>query len=66
MNNKLTLSLIAGIVISAIALYLAFRNVPFTELIRYFATINYFWMLPAVIVVVLAFFIRAMRWRIIL
>ncbi len=66
MNNKLTLSLIAGIVISGIALYLAFRNVPFTELIRYFATINYFWMLPAVIVVVLCFFIRAVRWRIIL
>ena len=66
MNNKLTLSLIAGTVVSAIALYLAFRNVPFTELVGYFATINYFWMLPAIIIVVLCFFIRALRWRIIL
>ncbi|MBW2411785.1 MAG: flippase-like domain-containing protein [Deltaproteobacteria bacterium] len=66
MNNKLTLSLIAGIVISAIALYLAFRNVPFPELIGYFATINYVWALPSIIIVVLCFFIRALRWRIIL
>ena len=66
MNNKLTLSFIAGIVISAAALYLAFRNVPFTELIGYFATINYIWVLPSIIIVVLCFFIRALRWRIIL
>lgn len=66
MKNKLTLSFIAGIVISAIALSLAFRNVPFTELFRYFATINYIWVLPTIIIVVLCFFIRALRWRIIL
>ncbi len=66
MNNKLTLSLIAGIVISAIALYLAFRNVPFNELIGYFATINYIWALPSIIIVVMCFFVRALRWRIIL
>ena len=66
MKNKLTLSFIAGIVISAIALYWAFRHVPFTELIHYFVTINYFWVLPSIIIVVLCFFIRAWRWRIIL
>jgi uncharacterized membrane protein YbhN (UPF0104 family) len=66
MKNKLTLSLIAGTVISAIALYLAFRHVRFTELIQYFSTLNYIWVLPSVLIVVLCFFIRALRWRIIL
>jgi hypothetical protein len=66
MKQKLTLSLIAGIVISAIALYLAFRHVRFTELIAYFSTINYIWVLPSIIIVVLCFFVRALRWRIIL
>lgn len=66
MNNKLTLSFIAGIVISAIALYLAFRNVPFTELIHYFANLNYTWVATSIIIVVLCFFVRAWRWRIIL
>jgi uncharacterized protein (TIRG00374 family) len=66
MKNKLTLSLIAGIVISAIALYLAFRNVEFTELIQYFSTINYIWVFPSLLIVVLVFFVRALRWRIIL
>ena len=66
MNKKLTLSLIVGIIISAIALYLAFRHVSFSELIEYFSTLNYLWVLPSVIIVVLVFFIRALRWRIIL
>lgn len=66
MKNKLTLSFIAGIVISAIALYLAFRHVRFTELILYFSTLNYIWVLPSVLIVVLCFFVRALRWRIIL
>ena len=66
MKNKLTLSFIAGIVISAIALYLAFRHVRFAELILYFSTLNYIWVLPSVLIVVLCFFVRALRWRIIL
>jgi uncharacterized protein (TIRG00374 family) len=40
--------------------------VPFPELIRYFATINYIWLPPTIMIVVLCFFIRAFRWRIIL
>jgi uncharacterized protein (TIRG00374 family) len=66
MNKKLTLSLIVGIIISALALYLAFRHVSFNELIEYFSTLNYLWVLPSVLIVVLVFFIRAWRWRIIL
>jgi uncharacterized protein (TIRG00374 family) len=66
MNKKLTLSLIGGILVSTIALYLAFRNVPFAKLIGYLAQIDYLWVFPSVLIVVISFILRAMRWRIIL
>jgi uncharacterized protein (TIRG00374 family) len=66
MKKNLTISLIAGALLSATALYFAFRNVPFTDLIHYFATINYFWVGPSVVAILVAFFLRAVRWRIIL
>jgi len=66
MKKKVTFSLTAGIILSAIALYLALKNVPVSELIQYFATINYFWGIPSVIIVLICFFLRAVRWRIIL
>jgi uncharacterized protein (TIRG00374 family) len=66
MKKKLTLSLIGGIIISTVALYLAFRHVPFAELIHYLATIDYIWVFPSVLIVIISFFLRAMRWQIIL
>jgi glycosyltransferase 2 family protein len=60
------LSLLAGIVISVIALYFAFKNVPFSELIEYFQSIDYFWMLISLLFVVLSFSMRALRWQVIL
>ncbi len=66
MKKNLTLSFIGGIIISAIALYLAFRHVPFAELIHYLATIDYIWVFPSVLIVIVSFFLRAMRWQIIL
>ncbi|MEJ2286759.1 MAG: lysylphosphatidylglycerol synthase transmembrane domain-containing protein [Desulfobacterales bacterium] len=36
------------------------------ELFQYLATINYFWVIPAVFICLLSFFLRALRWRIIL
>jgi uncharacterized protein (TIRG00374 family) len=60
------LSLLAGIVISVIALYFAFKNVPFSELIGYFQSIDYFWMLISLLFVVLSFFLRVLRWQVIL
>ena len=59
-------SFIGGTVISVIALYFAFKNVPLAELFRYLASINYFWMIPAIFIAVLSFVLRALRWRIIL
>jgi len=59
-------SLVAGIAISATALYFAFRNVPFSDLIHYFKSINYTWMLASLVVVVLSFTVRVLRWQVIL
>ncbi|MBW2449569.1 MAG: UPF0104 family protein, partial [Deltaproteobacteria bacterium] len=51
MKKKIGISLILGLVVSLLALFLAFRNVPFDDLIIYLASINYVWILPAVVVI---------------
>ena len=66
MNKKFAVSFIAGISLSAAALYFAFKNVPFSGLFRYLTSINYYWVLPAVLVTLISFILRAVRWRIIL
>ena len=66
MNKKIGISLILGLAVSILALYLAFRNVPFNDLIIYFESINYEWIPPAVVVILLSFALRAYRWKIIL
>lgn len=66
MNKKIGISLILGLAVSILALYLAFRNVPFNDLIIYLASVNYVWILPAVVVILLSFALRAYRWKIIL
>jgi uncharacterized protein (TIRG00374 family) len=65
-KKNITISFIAGVLISAVALYFAFKNVPIVELFKYLASINYFWLLPAVLVTVISFILRAVRWQIIL
>ena len=62
----MTASFIGGLIVSAVALYFAFKNVPLAELFNYLVSINYFWILPAVAIVFLSFLLRAWRWRIIL
>lgn len=62
----MTISFIGGVLLSAVALYFAFKNVPISELLKYLASINYIWVLPAVLITVLSFMLRAVRWRIIL
>ena len=66
MKNHFFISLVAGVILSVVALYFAFRNVPFNDLLNYLGSINYLWMLPAVLLVFVSFFIRAVRWRLIL
>jgi uncharacterized protein (TIRG00374 family) len=66
MKKNIRISLILGGAVSVLALYLAFRNVPFDELLVYLASINYFWILPSVLVILISFALRAYRWKIIL
>ena len=66
MNTKATISLSLGLALSVFALYLAFRNVPFRELVDYLVSIDYIWVPPAVVLVVVSFALRALRWQVIL
>ena len=66
MNKKMTTSFLLGGLFSIIALYFAFRNVPFGELMDYLASIDYIWVIPSVLLVLFAFVLRAVRWRIML
>ena len=66
MKKNTTLSLLIGVMISAAALYLAFRNVPFDDLMAYLAAVDPFWALASVALVLISFILRAYRWQIIL
>jgi len=66
MNRRAVISLIAGVLVSALALYLAFRNVPISDLGVYFSSVDYIWVIPATALLLLAFLLRALRWQIIL
>jgi len=63
MPNRLLISLFVGTLISAAAMYLAFRNVPFTELLAYLMSIQYVWVIPSSALVILGFALRALRWQ---
>jgi len=66
MNKKTAISFFIGITLSLIALYFAFRNVPIADLINYLESINYLWVLPSTLIVFAGFFLRAVRWQLIL
>jgi glycosyltransferase 2 family protein len=66
MKKKLIISLAVGVLLSSAALYLAFRNVPLVDLMVYMRTIDYVWVLPAALLVIIGFVLRVVRWRVIL
>ncbi len=66
MKKSMLVSLISGILISVVALYFAFRNVPFSELIDYTTSVNYFWMMLSILLVLASFVFRVLRWQVIL
>jgi len=66
MDRKSAISLFLGSIVSALALYLAFRHVPARELSAYLVAIDYGWMIPAVIVSLFTFVLRTLRWQTIL
>jgi len=65
-NKKIILSLIIGLLLSGIALYVTFKNIPLPEVVGYLKTVNYWWAVPAVAMGVMTFLIRVVRWQLIL
>jgi uncharacterized protein (TIRG00374 family) len=65
-NSKTILSLIGGVLLSGIAFYLTFRNIPLHELVSYLKTVNYWWVIPAVAIALTSFLIRVVRWQLLL
>lgn len=66
MTNKSLISLVAGVTVSIVALYFAFRNVPISDLLTYIASMNYFWVLLSIIAGLTSFLFRIYRWQILL
>ncbi|MBI9076834.1 MAG: flippase-like domain-containing protein [Desulfatibacillum sp.] len=65
-GKKLIISLVIGLAISGAGLYFSFRNVQFGPLMEYIASINYWWTLPALVMGMGSFFLRAWRWQVIM
>ena len=55
--------LIFGLAIALIALYYTLHNVSFSEVIFSFKEMEYVYLLPAVVMIVLAYVFRAYRWK---
>ncbi|UCF94090.1 MAG: flippase-like domain-containing protein [Desulfobacterales bacterium] len=66
MKKNMAIMWLSGVIVSAAALYFAFRHVPLKDLLRYLASIDYFWVLPSVLLVLGGYILRAYRWQIIL
>ncbi|UCG26612.1 MAG: flippase-like domain-containing protein [Bacteroidales bacterium] len=47
-------------------LYLAFRGIDFQVLLTEFKTANYFWVLLSLVISILGFIVRALRWRLLI
>ncbi len=66
MKRKLSILFCVGCLLSTATLYLAFRNVPLTDLLAYLKTINYGWIAPTAALVIATFILRVFRWQVIL
>jgi uncharacterized protein (TIRG00374 family) len=66
LNKKTYVSLAIGLLFSAVALYFTFLNIPLQELFDYLKKINYWWVVPSLVVGFLSYVLRAWRWQLIL
>ncbi|MEA3471330.1 MAG: lysylphosphatidylglycerol synthase transmembrane domain-containing protein [Thermodesulfobacteriota bacterium] len=65
-GTRFILSLITGILFSAIALYLTFKTIPLRDFFSYLETVNYWWAIPSLTIAISSFLVRVVRWQIIL
>ena len=63
MRKRQFWSIILGLIISAVFLFLIFRNVNLKDLGTALKDANYWWLIPNIFFVVLAMFQRAERWK---
>jgi uncharacterized protein (TIRG00374 family) len=66
MKKTASLSLFIGLAVSIAALYLAFRQVPFSDLVAYLKSIHYLWIIPTILLALTGFTLRVYRWQLIL
>ena len=55
-----------GLVIAVIALYYTLRNVSFSEVANAFKEMDYIYIVPAAIIIILSYVFRAYRWQVLL
>jgi len=61
--NKKYLHLAVGLIIIVFSLYYAFRGVKFSELNEALASVRYLYLIPAILLILITYLLRAMRWR---
>ncbi len=62
-SQKRNLSVLIGIAISVLLLWMLFRKIDFSELVVALKSANYLWLLPNIALVVFAMYQRAFRWQ---
>lgn len=65
-RRKIMVSLAAGIVFSAAALVVSFRNVPLDELLQTLSSLSPFWVLVSIGLAYMSYLARTLRWLLIL
>ncbi|MCP5108676.1 MAG: flippase-like domain-containing protein [bacterium] len=60
---KKNIKILAGVLISAAFMYLALSKVDYGRMLQEFGAVNYFYVLPAVLVIFLSYWLRSLRWR---
>jgi hypothetical protein len=65
-NKKTFLSFVAGLLLSLFALYFTFKHIPFSDLVDYLKTVNYWWAIPAMVLALASFLVRVVRWQLLL
>jgi uncharacterized protein (TIRG00374 family) len=65
-SKKIIVTLLIGLLLSAIALYVVFRNIPLSELVSYLKSVNYWWAIPTSAIIWVSFVFRVIRWQLLL
>ncbi|GAB4313956.1 MAG: lysylphosphatidylglycerol synthase transmembrane domain-containing protein [Candidatus Sumerlaeia bacterium] len=65
-KKKRIVSLVVGLVISAVFLAYSLKSVNFADLLTSFRRVNYVWIVPFCVVTMLSFYLRALRWQFLL